>query len=1510
MTVSLERFHAPTQEWFRESFAAPTRAQQLGWPEIQAGRSSLILAPTGSGKTLAAFMSAVDRLMFSQEPAKTERCRVLYVSPLRALAVDVERNLRAPLTGIARVADRSGVPYRRLDVSIRTGDTPSVDRARLARTPPDMLITTPESLFLMLTSNARSALASLEAVIVDEIHVLVGTKRGAHLALSLERLEELVKSPLQRIGLSATQRPLEEVARYLGGGDGADAWQARPVSIIDAGSRKSFDLRVEVPVQDMARLGEPLSFDDEEFPEGPAAAVHRRSIWPAIYPRLLELIRQHRSTIVFANSRRLAERIAGALNELAEEELVRAHHGSIAREQRLEIEDALKAGRLPAIIATSSLELGIDMGAVDLVIQIETPPSVASGMQRIGRASHQVEATSRGVIFPKYRGDLLATAAITRSMMQGAVEPTRVPANPLDVLAQQIVATCAMDERSVDELYALVRKAASFSMLPRTQFEGVLDMLAGRYPSDDFAELRPRLVWDRVLNRVRARDGARRLVVANAGTIPDRGLYGVFLAGAEGAGGRRVGELDEEMVFETHPGDVFILGASSWRVVEITRDRVLVEPAPGEPGRMPFWKGDLVPRPVQLGESIGRLSHDLSKADSEAGLKILVTEHALDPNAAQNLLAYIADQRAWAGYVPDHQTIVVERMRDELGDWRICILSPWGGRVNAPWAMAIQARLRASEHADVASVWSDDGIVIRLPDRETPPDRDALIPDPDDIEQLVVRELGGTALFAGRFREAAARALLLPRRRPGHRSPLWMQRKRSADLLNVAARYGSFPIILETFREVLQDVFDVPALIDLIRKIERRDIRIVTVDSEGPSPFSAALLFNYAANYLYDGDAPLAERRAQALTIDFSQLRELLGEAQLRELLDAGAVLDVELTLQSLGSARGVRSADGVHDLLLRLGDLSFEELMARIELPADEKQAGLIAWLQGLQTERRVILVTIGGDARYVAAEDAARYRDALGVALPQGLPEAFLTSSERPLIDLVSRYARSHGPFQLHAIAQRFGMGVAAVTMALALLRDEGRLLDGEFRPGAMGQEWCDPEVLSLLRRRSLARLRKQVEPASPVAYARLIMDWQGVETHQVGPGGPDALLDVIEQLQGAIFPASILESDVLPSRLPGYQPRNLDELCAAGEVVWVGHGGLGERDGRLALYLASSLPLLSELSVDPRDGEPYEKVRAYLRRYGASFYHDLDQALDGFVGKELLDTLWDLIWNGELVNDSPSALRAYLAVPRSPTGRNSRRPLAFRSRRLAPPSSVGRWSLRHGGRDQPGRSATERAAALVEQLLSRYGVLSRAAVAAEGVTGGFTAVYPVLHAMEESGKLRRGYFIQGLGGSQFAHPPALDRLRMLRDDPVERDHVSAIVLAAADPANPYGAVLPWPKTAEPRSPFARSAGAYVVLQDGELLAFIGRGEKSIVTTLPEHEPRRSELARGIAVALELWARTRFHYQPGWQLVDGQPLMQSVLGPFLREAGFVPSGPGVRLAVTPRVVAAGDHA
>ena len=1531
----LAPFHPAVRTWFSSAFDAPTRPQALGWPAIARGESTLILSPTGSGKTLTAFLWCLDRLMFAAEPARAQRCRVLYVSPLKALAVDVERNLRAPLAGIAEIAAANGDTFVTPAISIRTGDTPQSERARFQREPADILITTPESLYLLLTSNAREALRSVDTIIIDEIHALVPTKRGAHMALSLERLAALCRQPLQRIGLSATQRPLEEVARFLGGVDQrprsapatgsrpkgprkrqalkrydeasidseiADEFSApgravhyRPVTIVDAGQKKSLKLTIEVPVEDMARL---TTADD--IPSGPASVGGTRpSIWSAIHPRLLELIRAHRSTLIFVNSRRLSERLAGAINELAGETLVRSHHGSIARDQRIEIEDLLKAGGVRALVATSSLELGIDMGAIDLVVQIEAPPSVASGLQRIGRGGHQVNAVSEGIIFPKFRGDLVACAAVARAMHDGAVEATRYPRNPLDIVAQQVVAMTAMDTWNADELFDTVRRAAPFAELSRTVFDGVLDMLSGRYPSDEFAELRPRVTWDRVAGTLVARDGAKRVAIANGGTIPDRGLYGVFLTGA-GPGSARVGELDEEMVFESRAGETFVLGASSWRIEEITHDRVLVSPAPGEPGKMPFWKGDRAGRPLELGLAIGKLMRDLMRVPPAAAIDRLTREHDLDKRAAENLLQYLREQVEATRALPDASTIIVERVRDELGDWRVCVLSPRGGRIHAPWAMAAAAKIREQSGVDVETLWGDDGFVVRFPDVDQPPDPQLLLPDPDDIQPLVIRQLGATALFAAKFRENAARSLLLPKRRPGMRAPLWQQRKRSADLLAVASRYGSFPVLLETYRECLRDFFDMPALTATLADVRSRKIRVVTVDSDKPSPFAASLLFSYVASFIYDGDAPLAERRAQALAVDQSQLRELIGDTELRELLDAESMDAVERQIQRLDPKYHARSADGVHDMLIGLGDLTAAEIRDRTV------SAEIAAAVDALEHDRRLLAPRIAGERRYIAVEDAARFRDALGVPLPTGIPESLLQAVRDPLGDLALRYARTHAPFAATDFAGRYALSTSAAEAVLTRLAAEGRLVEGEFRPGGAGREWTDASVLRMLRRRSLAKLRHEVEPVDQAVLGRLTTTWQGIVK---GRHGADALLDAIEQLQGAPLPASILETEILAARIEHYDPADLDAVTAAGEVVWTGVEPLGDRDGRVALYLADHLPRLlppeartgsSSVRLQADLGDREARIVDILRSHGASFFGPLHEAAgDGYPG-ETVDALWNLVWQGVVTNDTFHALRAFTRS-RARSRRQARRerlqqPTTFRSRRLAPPSAEGRWALvrivpagvAQASRPAAKSAATKWSAALAQQLLARHGVLTREAVTAETIPGGFGAVYPALKAMEEAGRLRRGYFVAGLGATQFALPGALDLLRSLRDLP---EVAEVAVLAATDPANPYGAALRFPE----RGPM-RAVGATVILANGALVAYLSRGDRQLMTFLPEAEPARAKAARAIARVLIERARSGGESPRGMLIEEINGALPSLhaMAPFLIEAGFAAGAMG----------------
>ncbi|MGA5428854.1 ATP-dependent helicase [Streptomyces koyangensis] len=1538
---ALDTFSPATRNWFTGAFSAPTPAQEGAWGAIAEGSDVLVVAPTGSGKTLAAFLSALDTLASTPPPAESrKRCRVLYVSPLKALAVDVERNLRSPLTGIRQESVRLGLPEPEVRVGIRSGDTPAAERRSLATRPPDILITTPESLFLMLTSSAREALEGVETVILDEVHAVAGTKRGAHLALSLERLDELLPKPARRIGLSATVRPVDEVARFLS--------PQRRVEIVQPASGKEFDLSVVVPVEDLGELGgSPVS--DE-------GSGDRPSIWPHVEERIADLIQSHRSTIVFANSRRLAERLCNRLNEIAYERatgeampedhspaelmgaassasgapplIARAHHGSVSKEQRAQVEEDLKAGRLPAVVATSSLELGIDMGAVDLVVQVESPPSVASGLQRVGRAGHQVGAVSTGVVFPKYRGDLVQSAVVTERMREGRIEALRVPSNPLDVLAQQIVAMTAMDTWQFDDLLALARRAAPFSSLPESAFTAVLDMLAGRYPSDAFAELRPRVVWDRVAGTVTGRPGAQRLAVTSGGTIPDRGLFGVFLAGADPKkGGGRVGELDEEMVYESRTGDVFTLGTTSWRIEDITRDRVLVSPAPGVPGRLPFWKGDQLGRPLELGRALGAFVREVGALPEEdARLRLLAA--GLDAWAAENLLTYLREQREACGHVPDDRTVVVERFRDELGDWRVVIHSPFGAQVHAPWALALGARLSERYGMDAQVMHADDGIVLRLPDADLLGldllDDDASGPgaafdtdqspvgaqdvtfDKGEIEGIVTDQVGSSALFASRFRECAARALLLPRRSPGKRTPLWQQRQRASQLLQVASEFGSFPIVLEAVRECLQDVFDVPGLTELMGDLEARRVRLVEVTTPEASPFARSLLFGYVAQFLYEGDSPLAERRAAALSLDSRLLSELLGQAELRELLDAEVLAELEQELQWRTEDRRIKDAEGVADALRVLGPLTSAELAERGADPA---------WARELAGARRVIEVRIASVEHWAAIEDAGRLRDALGVALPVGVPEAFTEPVKDPLGDLLARYARTHGPFTAAAAAERFGLGRAVTEGALERLGVSGRVVQGEFHPAGVGQEWCDATVLRRLRRRSLAALRQELEPVEPTALARFLPPWQ----HLGGQGlrGLDGLVRAVEQLQGAAVPASALEKLVLPSRVAQYQPAMLDELTATGELLWAGSGSLPGKDGWVSLYLADNAPLLLP-PPHPLELTPLHQavLEALAGGYGLFFRQIADQvraAHPTASDQALADAVWELAWSGRLTNDTVAPLRALLGSGRTagstahrarrsvPRGRFGALTAAPRpASRTGPPTVAGRWSLLPPLEPDP----TVRAHALARTLLDRHGVVTRGAVAAEGVEGGFSAVYRVLSAFEDSGQARRGYVVEGLGAAQFAMDGAVDRLRASATA-AEREAGGtprqALVLAAADPANAYGAALPWP---EPPSGAGhkpgRKAGAMVVLVDGELAMYMERGGKTLLawpSTTPDDPSAPDPRLEGAAHALAGSAAGGSLGTVTVERINGEPALTSPVGTYLENAGFHATPRGLRL-------------
>jgi ATP-dependent Lhr-like helicase len=1607
--------------WFEQAFAAPTPAQAQAWPAIAAGEHVLVSAPTGSGKTLAAFLWALDRLSVDSADGVINAARgtrVVYVSPLKALAYDIERNLRVPLRGIGA---------EDVSVGIRTGDTPQRERAAMVRNPPDILVTTPESLYLILTSNAREMLSGVEAVIVDEIHAVAGTKRGSHLALTLERLDAhvcsrraglrgdspsvasgvgAVPAGIQRIGLSATQSPLEEIGRFLVG-------PHRQVTIVDAGVRKPLDLRIEVPVESMAEPAEPVDATDPLEPVAGGESL-RGSIWPAIYPELLQLVREHTSTIIFVNNRRSAERVALRLNELAQADIARAHHGSLAREERTKVEELLKAGQLPCLVATSSLELGIDMGAVDLVVQIESPKSVARGLQRIGRAGHSVDEVSVGRIFPKFRGDLLECAVVARRMHEGLIEPTVVPRNALDVLAQQIVAiavsTASSSHRpgtgegeedtgiSVDDLYALVTGTHSYSTLSRELLENVLDMLDGRYPSKEFGELRARIVWDRLAGTIRARKGSRQLAIVNAGTIPDRGLYAVVLPD-----GRRVGELDEEMVYEARPGQAFLLGASTWRIEEIGRDRVIVTPAPGAPGAVPFWKGDSVGRPVELGRAIGAFSRWAVEQDAAT----LQRDYDLDERAARNLLAYLREQQAATRVLPSERTIVLERFRDEIGDWRLCILSPYGGRVHSAWGLALSARVRERFGLEADVISSDDGIVLHLPDLDGEADdawggpesvAELVALEPDEVQALVTAELGGSALFGARFRENAARALLIPRAYPGRRTPLWQQRLKAQSLLEVAKRYADFPIVLETYRECLADVLDVPALQELLRGLSTREIALVEVETPTASPFASSLLFDYVATYMYEGDTPNAERRAAALSLDRDLLRELLGQEELRELLDPGALQRVEDDLQHRSELTQATGRDALHDVLRRVGDLTHEEIAERVFAGVDAD--GL---LDALERERRAVRLRVGGEQRFIAADEAGLYRDALGAVPPAGLPDAFLVDVPDALRELVARYARTHGPFTTEELLARYAgalarAGAAAesgsesqaagglthdalyvrhgIGMSEVLLELErsGELVRGELRPGGTEREWCDVEVLRRLRRASLAALRKEIEPADQRRLAAFLPSWQGVDRHGAGGmsgsnAGVERLREVLVPLQGLALPVETWERDVLPRRTGAYSQTWLDSLCASGELVWVGAGPVG-RSGRVALYFREDAPAIgppsslaaARAAAEPPSGREHVLLRARLAA-GPCFFTDLLAEVDA-PAEALREALWDLVWAGEVTNDAWAPLRAPLAGTGMRAQRQSPGPVALApGERSSQPRAVrsrfagrhrrggthrseigqqvqGRWSLAERvfrGGPEGASGAVERRRTLAELLLERYGIVTREQVRAEGIKGGFAMLYDTFAQLETLGVCRRGYFIEGMGGAQFALPGAVERLRAVPGSPPgsarfgERDIGSVLgragaaagtgpdgerprtlVIAAADPAQPYGAALAWPKrdvgdaratgarTARP----ARVAGAYVVLVADEPVLYVERGGRSLLTLVdsvatPDADtPWRDDPLRVALVALADAARAGRLGKLALERIDGEPAIGSRLAAVLVELGFHPGPRRLTLA------------
>lgn len=1461
---TLHGFSPATSTWFTENFPSPTPAQRDAWNVIAGGDNALVVAPTGSGKTLAAFLWSIDRLAHTKpDDDPMRRCRVLYVSPLKALAYDIERNLRQPLTGITETASALGENLNEITVSMRTADTPAAQRRAFARRPSDILITTPESLYLLLTSGARDALRGIDTVIVDEIHAVAGTKRGAHLSLCLERLDRLSAQPVQRVGLSATVRPHETVADFLGG--------SSSVHVVAPPSRKTLDVTVEVTVDDLENLDD---VDDQGQP----------SVWPSITARLYELIRQRRSTIVFANSRLLTERLCARLNELAtqnpapsraqpaelmaqsqaaagaETVIARAHHGSMSRDERVLVETRLKEGRLPAVVATSSLELGIDMGAVDLVVQIGTPFTVAAGMQRIGRAGHHVGADSTGIIFPTHQNDLLAATVTSTRMRAADIEELRIPDNPIDVLAQHIVSMVAMDDWNVSDLGALVRRAAPFRRLQESTLHSVLDMLSGRYPSTDFAGLRPKIGWDRHTARLFTRRGGQRLAILNGGTIPDRGHYGVFLT--DGGNGARVGELDEEMVYETRVGDVFLLGATSWRVDSITHDRVLVSPAAGQPARMPFWKGEDPGRPVELGRAIGAYVSQASTRPPD--------NQRMNDRAASNLDRYIKSQCELTGTAPTDRNIVVERFRDELGDWRIVVHCVLGARVNRPWAMAIAARLRDQHEVDGHVMATDDGIIARFYDTTTPPGEELIRFTPSEIDEIVRAELAHSPLFAARFRECAARALLLPRGGFHRRQPLWQQRQRAGQLFSVASRFEDFPITAEAARECLEDYFDMPALRQLLDDVDNGVSSIVETVTQRPSPFARSLLRAYLAGNVYGEDEPLAERRVAALNAGL--LDELIGEDRIR--IDPEVVSEAVEWLQW----RDGRVSDEPEDvlaLLRSLGDLSDVQLSQRQVDPEVVAK---------LEEDGEIVPITIGQERRWIVAPDAGRYRDGLGVTIPDSVPRAFLHTDGFPIDDLVSRYARTHGPFASTDLTARFGFTISIAEESLHRLCNSDVVTHGVF----VGDEpqWCSVEVLGWLRRKTLAALRAEIAPVPVEQYVSFLADWQLVGSSATGP---EAVAEAIAALAATPVPASALEPLVLSARVDQYSPVFLDELTAAGDIVWAGAGASAGNDGWVSLVFADE----AAQALPPSDPEVlstdlHHRVLESLSQ--ARFFRELHDIV-GHERDAVMETLWDLVWGGWISNDSLSALRAKLSTlpgrsplrsprrrPHRPGRLGSRAPIAAST----PPGAAGRWYRLPERENDPTRqlyTATRR-------VLERDGVVLRGAMA--GSARGFAGQYPVLAGMEESGVVRRGYFVSGLGAAQFALPGAVDRLRRSTTDD------GMTVLSACDPASPFGLAVPWPASISETSGHrpGRKAGALVVISHGRLVWFLERGGRTLLTfgTGPEEQ---LDAAAGLVEARRLDRISPLTIES----VDGIAVARTEAGKALSRAGFRDSPKGLRL-------------
>lgn len=1490
-------FHPAVAAWFQETFGEPSPPQALGWPLIAEGKNVLLLAPTGSGKTLAAFLQCLNWLYQRAEAGEKleDGVRVLYISPLKALNNDIYRNLEIPLEGISRTAERMGLPLPRLRSGVRTGDTPSKERQAILKHPPHILITTPESLFLMLCSKARRILAGVRFVIVDEIHALFPTKRGVHLSLSLEYLEELVgPRSFQRIGLSATQRPLDEVAAFLGGGtlDAELRWTPRPVEIVDTGQRKKLDLRIQLPAPDL-----------RELPE--------KSIWPEIYKQLLGLVQEHRSTLIFVNNRAVAERVTAKLNELAGHEVARVHHGSVSREVRFEVEALLKSGELRCLVATSSLELGIDVGAIDLVVQVESPHEVARGLQRVGRAGHLVGMPSKGRVIPKTRADLLEAAAISREMGGGRIERSHSPRNCLDVLAQHLVGLTV--DRSVpqEDLFRLVRRAYGYSRLSRNEFERVLAMLSGQFGADEFVELRPRLFWDRVNGMVRASEGGRRLVYTSSGTIPDRGYFGVYMEGSP----VRLGELDEEFVYERRLGDRFVLGTNTWQIEEIRQDRVIVVPAKGAP-TVPFWRGEGFGRPYELGCTIGKFMDEVADRLNDPDLPgWLERECLMDADGAKNLRQYLLDQREATGVLPSHRCLVVEEFPDELGEWRVMIHSPFGQRVNTPLAMLLADQLRQRKGLEVEGVRSDDGILFLCPAAPEPPFFDLAALDSDDLEGRIAELVSTMPLFGLLFRHNAARALILPRGAHGRkRTPLWLSRVKAADLLQVVAKYPSFPIVIETYREILSEVFDLDGLREVITGLHTGAIQVQRCRRSQPSPFAHPLAFDLVAVYMYEQDLPKAERRLHSLSLDRETLKNLLGKAELRRLLDPEAIRQTVDDARGLTAQRRPRNPDEWHAWLLKSGEL---EIDTRVGDPLKEvlqeafrvlQDTGRAAWVSWPSQGRMV--------EAWIATENLPEYRAALGGRLKCHQPRneaiesrngAFgpgngvvddAVSPEEAIDSILRRFARTHGPFRPNDLVRRYGFTEEKVRGSLARLEAAGLVQAGEFLPGGIGTEWCDVSLLQQMHRRSLAKARRETAPRPAEDYCAFLARWHGIGS----PGsGLEGLTRALERLEGLFLPAALWEGGILPVRVRDYQQVLLDQLISSGLYAWLGEGA---GDGlRVALYPAGDgsgpavggLPGSRRVS-DSRAGDgraggnqagggqagdgragggllvdedglagARDQIARALLEKGALSLPQLWQHT-GLSANTVLAALEEMIGQGRVTNDTFGPVRYLLS--RGSKGRRTARGIG-----PAVLAQMGRWSAVDITTDKSVPPDL-----LCQALLNRYGIVTKDVVAREGLP--WSLVSHTFGEWEIVGKVRRGYFVEGLAGIQYAKAEAVEGLRLPRDVGLPEFWG----LAAQDPANPWGNILPWPD-AEKKP----TAPAVAVFQAGmPVLAAEGKKVRIYSLAPPARLPDEK-----LAKAFKELIRILGFYRRGERRIeivewDGKPVAETAAGEILGDLGF----------------------